>query len=168
MTTDDVNNYSWPNHVLENSLPHNVLNLLLVDDDQDDIDYFAEALKGIKLPHQLSLAMRSSVLFSLLEEGKIYDIIFLDLNMPEINGKQCLKLLKANPLYKDIPVIIFTGSKYQPDVDDSYELGAHYHFVKPYSHLNYAASLKIIFDTDWKKKPSVPPRDNFLINFTFN
>ncbi|MFI5218693.1 MAG: response regulator [Bacteroidia bacterium] len=159
MVSDDSN---------DNSLPENALKILLVDDDKDDADIFAEALKNLKVPHLLTTTDRCTSLFSLLDEGKTYDIIFLDINMPEINGKQCLASLKAHPEYKHIPVIIFTGSKSPPDIDDSYQLGAHYHMVKPYSQINYSESLKAIFTTNWKKKPPVPPRDNFLINFTFN
>eukprot|EP01034_Spumella_vulgaris_P002959 gene2959-3823_t len=45
-----------------------------------------------------------------LEEGNEVDLIIADLQMPNLNGKEFLKIARASNLYSDIPVIILSGS----------------------------------------------------------
>lgn len=143
------------------------LRILHVDDDEDDRNFLAEALQKLNLSHTLTGAPGCMELFNLLEEGNAYDIIILDVNMPLMDGKQCLQKIKAHEKYRDIPVIIFSVSSSQRDIDEVYQSGAHYHVVKPYSSINYSLALKKVFDMDWKSKPPVPSKENFVINFAF-
>jgi len=144
------------------------LNILLVEDDSDDILFFKEAIEKLDIVNELSIATGCKELFSQLDNNKIFDIIFLDINLPIMDGKQCLKEIKANERYKEVPIIIFTGSQAQSDVDVVYEYGAHYHVVKPYAHINYIASLKIVLGLNWKEKQPRPSKENFVVNLTFN
>ena len=145
------------------------IRIVLVDNDEDDQLFFSEALSKIDISYSLKLVSDCMTLLNLIEEGKdCFDIIFLDINMPVMNGKQCLMALKHSDLCKHIPVIIFSISDFEKDIDEVYSLGAHYHIVKPYAGINLVATLKIIFDINWKNPPPVPPKDRFLINFTFS
>jgi CheY-like chemotaxis protein len=144
------------------------LNILLVEDDDDDILFFKEAVEKLEVVKELSVAKDCNDLFNRLNANAVFDIIFLDINLPIMNGKQCLKEIKAHPKYKDVPIIIFTGSNRQEDVDAVYEYGAHYHVVKPYAHINYIASLKIILDKNWKETPPQPAKENFVVDLSFN
>jgi CheY-like chemotaxis protein len=150
-------------------IPNTRLNILLVEDDKDDILFFKEAVEKLEIVNELVIAYNGEEVFSLLcDEKKIFDLIFLDINIPLKDGKQCLKEIKAHEKYKEIPVIMFSGSQAQSDVDEVYELGAHYHVVKPYAHSNYVASLKIVFEKNWKEKQPRPPKEKFVVNLTFN
>ena len=149
-------------------IPNTKLNILLVEDDSDDILFFKEAVEKLGIVNELSIATGCVELFSELHNNKIFDLIFLDINLPIMDGRQCLKEIKANEKYKEVPIIIFTGSNAQSDVDDVYENGAHYHIVKPYAHINYIASLKSVLELNWKEKQPRPPKENFVINLTFN
>ena len=143
------------------------LRILHVDDDVDDRLFLAEALHVINFPHRLTGAGGCIDLFALMDQGNLYDLIFLDINMPMIDGKECLKKLKAHEKYCSIPVVIFTNTSSQKEIDTAYELGAHYHVVKPYASSNFVASLRQIMEIDWKSKPAVPSKDSFVINYAF-
>lgn len=60
-----------------------------------------------------------------------YEIIFLDLNMPVMNGVECLRLIKQNEIYRKIPVIIITTSLNPFELDECLHLGAKHIFHKP-------------------------------------
>jgi DNA-binding response OmpR family regulator len=59
------------------------------------------------------------------------DYIFLDINLPRINGKQILLQLKNDDRYTNIPVIIYTTQKQQKQLEEFYSLGAKSCIVKP-------------------------------------
>ena len=59
------------------------------------------------------------------------DIIFLDINLPKIDGKQVLKQIKNDPELHRIPVVILTSSKAEQDVLKTYDLYANSYIVKP-------------------------------------
>lgn len=143
------------------------LNVIYIDDDTDDWECFSEAIKEVGINYNLTLLNSCTDLIKLLGSGKPVDIIFLDINMPVNDGKQCLKILKDNPSYKSIPIIMLSVSNSTCDIDDVYELGAHYHVIKPYAHLNFVATLKLIFGVDWKQPQPIPAKDKFLINLAY-
>jgi CheY-like chemotaxis protein len=144
------------------------IRVLYVDDDPDDRMFFAEALGKLKINYKLNTISHCLELIKYLDEGEKFDIIFLDVNMPLMNGKQCLRVLKSNENYRDIPVIIFTVSQNQHDIDEVYEIGAHFYVVKPYAHANFVASLEKIFELDWRKPQAVPDKEKFVINYSFS
>jgi CheY-like chemotaxis protein len=71
-------------------------------------------------------------------------LILLDINMPRKDGKQILKELKENILWRHIPIIMFTTSKSPEDIRICYELGANSFIVKPSSFENLVDVTNII------------------------
>jgi len=61
------------------------------------------------------------------------ELIILDLNMPKKNGKEVLSEIKQHPVFKKIPVIVYTTTKNEFEVRRCYELGANTYIVKPIS-----------------------------------
>ena len=59
------------------------------------------------------------------------NLILLDLNMPRMNGHECLTALKQDPVLRDIPVVVLTTSEAERDVVASYRLGAAGYIIKP-------------------------------------
>jgi len=72
------------------------------------------------------------------------DIIFIDINMPIMNGWQCLAMLKEQELYKGIPVIMYSTSSHSEDVEKAGELGARCFFTKPPNFNSLKESLAIV------------------------
>ena len=142
--------------------------ILLVEDDNDDVLFFKDALHQLKPDHEVAVASNCQQLFSQLELDAGFDLIFIDINLPLMNGKECLRQIKSSEKYRDVPIIMFTGSSADIDVEETYACGAHYHVVKPYAHINYVESLRVVFTQDWKSKPPQPAREKFVVNLTYN
>ncbi|HKR06564.1 MAG TPA: response regulator [Bacteroidia bacterium] len=150
------------------SLNRSKLNVLLVEDDNDDQYFFKEALEQLDFHHEVSFAKDCYELFSLLDDQRVFDIIFMDINLPGIDGRGCLQQIKKYNRYKDIPIIIFTVSFAESDIDFMYKNGAHFYVVKPYAHISYLATLKTVFELDWKKKQPRPAFEDFTVNLSVN
>src|SRR5687767_11623713 len=127
------------------------MKILLVDDDLEDRQSFAEAAEKLNIDAQLSYARDSKELFTHLENNPDTHLVLLDINMPVRNGNQCLKDLKSSERYKHIPVVMYTVSVSQKDIDAAFEGGAHYYVVKPYAQINFLHTLQTVFGIDWKR-----------------
>lgn len=106
--------------------------IMLVDDDEDDRDFFLSVLESIEGAPKCETAPNGlSALQQLHKEGDLPGIIFLDLNMPVMNGKQFLAEAKKHKPLKDIPVIILSTSSDQTTMADTANLGAAGFITKP-------------------------------------
>src|SRR5690349_4334858 len=130
-------------------MPKEQLHILLIDDDRDDCRFFKEALGKIDLWFDLAYSenVEDDVYYHL--HNKNFHVIFLDINMPGEKGITFLKKLKENEGFRHIPVIMFTVSISDKDIQESYRLGAHHYLVKPYSEINLKTSLRKIFEADF-------------------
>jgi CheY-like chemotaxis protein len=112
---------------------------LLVDDDTDDTDMFHEALTEIDPSTVFYRAVDGVDALSILEkhEQPMPHIIFLDVNMPRMDGWECLARLKTSDAYKNIPVMMYSTSAHQRDIDMALGHGALCYMTKPseYSQL---------------------------------
>jgi CheY-like chemotaxis protein len=127
----------------------------LVDDDSDDRELFKDALHDIDKSIIYHAAINGKQALELLNNSlaTVPDVIFLDINMPEMNGWECLKALKQSRTLKHIPVIMYSTSSQQRERDIAADLGAIYFFPKPEKYtvllnfLNYVAdNISIDFD----------------------
>jgi len=106
----------------------------MADDDDDDRDIFTVALKEVAPTVILEYAHNCEVLLDKLENSHPHpDIIFLDLNMPRMGGRECLQKIKADNRYGSIPVIIYSTSAADEDVNLTFSWGASYFVTKPSS-----------------------------------
>lgn len=82
-------------------------------------------------------------------------IILLDLNMPKKDGREALKEIKLHPVFKKIPVIVFTTTKSENEIRHCYELGANSYVVKPVS---FDGLIKVVEDIRgyWTNTASIP------------
>jgi CheY-like chemotaxis protein len=108
------------------------MKLLLVDDDEDDRDFFLEVVETITQNVECTSAQNGLDAWRLLnEKAYIPNLIFLDLNMPVMNGKQFLSEIKKNTNLKDIPVIILSTSSDESIIKEVKNLGASDFITKP-------------------------------------
>lgn len=122
--------------------------LLLVDNDFDDAQLFEEALSEIDPSAIFRFAENGQDALDKLENENLEKphIIFLDINMPVMDGWQCLTQLKKNEAYRNIPVIIYSTASYQREVDIAFDLGASCFYTKPKDYKHLKINLKIIAD----------------------
>ena len=114
--------------------------IVIAEDDADDQFLFQTAFEENGLTFQIEFVHNGVELISYLDSCKVTadhtdlpSLIILDLNMPKKDGREVLKEIKAHPVYKIIPVIIFTTTKNEMEVRRCYELGANSYIVKPVS-----------------------------------
>lgn len=85
------------------------------------------------------------------------DVILLDLNMPRMDGRECLAALKADPTLRDIPVVVLTTSEVERDIAISYHLGAAGYVTKPLDIVQFMAAIGQLSDY-WLSLVRLPPR----------
>jgi CheY-like chemotaxis protein len=108
--------------------------LLLIDDDEDDQEIFLSALENISKTVKCSIYSDAAEALRALENNLLHpEVIFLDLNMPLVDGQQFLGEIKQIDELKDIPVIIFSTSSYEGSILLTKKMGAHDFITKPTS-----------------------------------
>ncbi|MEO5978880.1 MAG: response regulator [Chryseolinea sp.] len=116
---------------------------LLADDDQDDTELFEEALKSIDNSIELSAASNGKeALQKLAQQIAVPEIIFLDINMPEMDGWDCLTNIKKSDRFKDIPVVMFSTSSATISGQKAIQSGAIGYLEKPTSYLKLRDFLR--------------------------
>jgi CheY-like chemotaxis protein len=116
--------------------------LFLVDDDPDDKEIFQEALKAIDKQIVCYTASDGKDAINKLREALLLpDVLFLDLNMPVMNGKDCLKHLKSDKELRHIPVIIYSTAAAEKEKQTCLELGAANFISKPPQFNSLVATL---------------------------
>jgi CheY-like chemotaxis protein len=108
---------------------------LLVDDDTDDVLLFEEVLKEVSKSIRLITSSNGIEALDFLtkNQGNLPKLIFLDLNMPRMDGKECLKAIKQDPTFSHVPVIMYTTSSQSRDIEETMMLGAVCFITKPSS-----------------------------------
>jgi CheY-like chemotaxis protein len=96
--------------------------ILYIDDDQDDLMIFGDSIgslyPGVNVLKAQSGEEGLSILQSLERSAKPYPaLIMLDMNMPRMDGRQTLQHIKNNNNWSDIPVVIFTTSSNNEDIE---------------------------------------------------
>lgn len=105
---------------------------LLVDDDSDDREIFLMSLKKINKQIDCDIAKDGAeALQKLRNYAVLPDCIVLDLNMPIMDGRECLSELKKDDKLKNIPVFIYSTSSDSKFKDELKSLGAAEYIVKP-------------------------------------
>jgi len=115
---------------------------LLVDDDSDDSELFGEAIQENNPEIAVHVATNGREAFNVLNEIEQPDLIFLDINMPIMNGWECLAKLKISAEYKNIPVIMYSTSSHKKDIDLAAETGAITFLSKPHDYQELRRILK--------------------------
>lgn len=118
---------------------------LLADDDLDDASLFCEALSEIDPALKCYTVENGRQVFEFLShQTDKPDIIFLDINMPIMNGWDCLRKLKADSDLKSIPAIMYSTSSSKKDIDMAYNLGALAFLSKPEEFDELSSILKTV------------------------
>jgi len=111
---------------------------MMADDDGEDVDLFKDVLSDLAMDVHLQVAANGIELMKMLEVTEVFpELIFLDLNMPLKNGMICLQEIKANPLWKNIKVIILSTSSHQDQIKAAYDKGADFFLTKSASYTDF-------------------------------
>lgn len=108
--------------------------ILIVEDSEDDFDATKRAFDKANLRNPIHHAISGEEALNYLKKKDEHccpGLILLDLNMPGIDGRQTLRLIKQDPEMKKIPVVVLTTSDDERDVQSCYDLGANTYIQKP-------------------------------------
>lgn len=120
----------------------------LVDDDHDDQEIFSMAIENLGLNIKCKFASNGFEAIEKLkgEQTFLPDFIFMDLNMPRMNGRQCLAEIKKITHLKEVPVIMYSTSSRQSDIADLLQMGASAYIAKPSSIPALMTELLKVFE----------------------
>jgi CheY-like chemotaxis protein len=118
--------------------------ILIVDDDAEDIELFCEAVSEINTSISCVEAYNGVEALKILQRDQLLpDFIFLDINMPFMNGQKCLAELKNNSAYANVPVVMYSTTSNEQQIEECKALGASF-LTKPNSYNDLLASLRPI------------------------
>ena len=119
------------------------MTILYVEDDPEDQDIFRDAIEAVAAHTDCHFARNGNDAFRVMSKIVIPpDYIFLDINMPEMNGIEFLKKLKTIPDHQNIPVIVYSTSNAPRDVEECKKLGAIAFITKPNDFTEICKTLK--------------------------
>jgi len=144
--------------------------ILIVEDNPDDAELAVIALrqKGISLPYQIARNGEEALDIALkrkpLPDQKPIEpgLILLDLNLPDKNGIEVLKELRASPHTRYVPVVVLTTSMLEEDMIQSYENGANSFVRKPVDFATFLHYIELIchywLHTNLRPSPAISQR----------
>ncbi len=105
---------------------------MIIDDDADDRFFFKDAVTRLPSSVKFMEANGCEEALELLSTAEaLPHFIFLDINMPRLDGRDCLKLLKRDAKLKHIPVIMYSTSFCEDSINEFHTLGASTYLKKP-------------------------------------
>jgi two-component system, chemotaxis family, response regulator Rcp1 len=137
------------------------LEVLLVEDSGGDVRLTQEAFHAVNPAVRLHVANDGIEALAFLRHEGVFvdvprpDLTLLDLNMPRMDGREVLALIKNDASLKTIPVVILTTSDAEGDIAKSYELHANCYLRKPVQ-LNAFESLVRSINDFWLTKATLP------------
>lgn len=143
----------------------NKLKILLVDDDEEDRQFFADALKSLDMKTELIELPDGKACVEYLNQNTSRgpNLVFLDLNMPIMNGFQCLEKIRKNEDLKEVIVAIYSTSSSEKDIEETFNKGANIYIKKPSSFKDLKNSLKQVIKTNWTYQLNDFKKENFLL-----
>lgn len=128
------------------------IEILLVEDDPGDVLLTKEALGGSKLLHELTVIDNGEEALRYLKREPPHaaatrpDLVILDLNLPRLDGRELLGLVKSDPDLRQIPCVVLTTSDAEEDVLRSYDLHANAYVTKPVDFRSFVNVVRQIDD----------------------
>lgn len=114
-------------HPINDSQP-----ILLIDDNDDDVEATLRAFKRTNLKNAVVRAATGAEAIAMLRERRVHPgLILLDLNMPGLDGRRVLAILKGDNDLRRIPIVVLTTSNDERDIEECYQLGANTYIQKP-------------------------------------
>lgn len=114
--------------------------LLLVEDDEADILLAQRAFERANVWNPVDVVRNGREALDYLQNRGAYsdrakyprpDLVLLDLNLPAVDGREVLKVMRNDPEMKNIPMVIVSTSDYERDMEFGRQLGVYHYIIKP-------------------------------------
>ncbi len=128
----------------------NPVEILLVEDNPADVELTLRALKKHNLANQVQVVsdgaqaldyLFGTGAFSGQNKPRPPKVVFLDLKLPKVDGREVLKRMKSDEQTRTIPVVVLTSSQEESDIVASYKLGVNSYVVKPLDFDKFVESV---------------------------
>ncbi len=120
--------------------------ILLVEDDDVDASTIIQSLHDLKVKNPIVHKTDGEQALEYLNDpaAQTPSLVFLDLNMPKIDGVELLRIIKADTKLKEIPVVVMTVSQYERDKLDTFNLGVVGYIIKPVDYDVFLQSMDTV------------------------
>ena len=123
------------------------MDVLFVDDDVDDREFFMDALSYVNPKLICVVAKDCKDALTLLEEtDTLPSYIFLDINMPAMDGRGCIAEIKKDPRFASVKVVMYSTSSDEREMAEYKSLGATFFLVKPTTFKELCDALAVMLD----------------------
>jgi CheY-like chemotaxis protein len=147
----------------KNKIP---ITILICDDDEDDRMLTQQALEDAHVSNNLRFVEDGEQLLDYLYQRGAYagetgeaprpGLILLDLNMPKMDGREALKVIKGDQTLKDIPIVVLSTSGFDQDIIRSYQLGVNSFITKPVTFSGLVEAMNVL-GRYWLEIVELPP-----------
>ncbi len=124
--------------------------ILVVEDDNNDEFLTLRTLRKLRLANEV-IVMRdgAEAIDFLFAQGAFADrgpaplprLVLLDLKLPKLSGLDVLRTIRAEPRFQELPVVVFTSSSEDPDIEAAYQHGANSYVTKPVDHESFIKTV---------------------------
>jgi CheY-like chemotaxis protein len=141
------------------------IDILLVEDNEGDVHLTREALKKAKVRNRVHTTADGVEAMQFLRREKPFadaprpDLVLLDLNLPNMDGREVLEAMKSDPSLRTIPVVVVTSSAAEQDIVRTYALNANCYVTKPVDLQQFLHVIGTVGDF-WLQIVKLPPKDS--------
>jgi CheY-like chemotaxis protein len=142
------------------------ISILICDDDEDDQLLTEQALREAHIANALHFVENGEQCLDYLYQRGAYGgetgkaprpgLILLDLNMPRLDGRGVLSVIKKDPSLRDIPVVVLSTSQLDEDIARSYDLGVNSFITKPVTFSGLGDAMNVL-GRYWLEIVEMPP-----------
>jgi chemotaxis family two-component system response regulator Rcp1 len=139
------------------------IDILLVEDNEGDVHLTREALKRAKVRNQVHTTSDGVEAMQFLRrEGEFKDaprpdLVLLDLNLPNMDGREVLAAMKSDASLRTIPIVVVTSSAAEQDIVKTYDLNANAYVTKPVDLQQFLHVIGALGDF-WLEIVKLPPK----------
>jgi CheY-like chemotaxis protein len=140
------------------------IDILLVEDNEGDVHLTQEALKKAKVRNRVHTTTDGVEAMQFLRREEPFsdaprpDLVLLDLNLPNMDGREVLEAMKSDPSLRFIPVVVVTSSAAEQDIVKTYALNANCYVTKPVDLQQFLHVIGTLGDF-WLEIVKLPPKD---------
>ncbi len=142
------------------------ITILIADDDEDDCTLTRQALEEAHIANELRFVKDGTQLLDYLYQRGEYagenglaprpGLILLDLNMPKMDGREALHVIKGDATLNDIPIVVLSTSALSLDIARSYQMGVNSYITKPVTFTGLVAAMNVL-GRYWLEIVELPP-----------
>lgn len=126
--------------------------ILLAEDSRNDVELILSALADNNLANEVIVVRDGREALDYLYRQGMFRlrmighpaVVLLDIKMPKVSGLEVLQILRADPQFRHVPVVMLTSSREERDVIKGYELGANAYVVKPLDFQEFIRVVKTL------------------------